>query len=183
MRVSVRKQEFFIPVVLILKALHNVTDRQLYDILVAGDVNNTFLTDRVELMLMESHRTQLNTQAEILTHLGSMFRLLLRPSSTTTDLQCGQLLLNTHFFIHCYHSQSQQINNLAKFYCCVHMIKKTYSLAAGQLKADNPDALSNQEILLPGHLYLMILKEKLQVCATGTCALHRVSPAYTTHSV
>lgn len=176
-----RKQEFFIPVVLILKALYNVSDRELYDVLVGGDINNTFLTDRIELMLHESHHTKLNTQSDILIHLGQMFRALLRPSSTTTDYQCGQLLLNTHFFIHCYHSSSQHINNQAKFNVLIHMIKKTYSLASGQLKADNPDALSNQEIMLPGHLYLMILKEKLQVCTSYIVlyciCMHRVSPA------
>ena len=31
-----------------------------------------------------------------------------------------------------------------------------------QIRADNPDSLMNQELLLPGHLYTMFVKEKLE---------------------
>jgi DNA-directed RNA polymerase I subunit RPA2 len=41
------------------------------------------------------------------------------------------------------------------------MIRKLYSLVAGECCQDNPDSPQNQEILLGGHLYGMIIKEKL----------------------
>jgi DNA-directed RNA polymerase I subunit RPA2 len=41
------------------------------------------------------------------------------------------------------------------------MIRKLYTLAAGDCAADNPDSPAHQEILMPGFLYGMIIKEKL----------------------
>lgn len=42
------------------------------------------------------------------------------------------------------------------------MLRKLYSLVAGQCCADNPDSPQHQEILLPGSLYGMIVKERLE---------------------
>jgi DNA-directed RNA polymerase I subunit RPA2 len=41
------------------------------------------------------------------------------------------------------------------------MTQKLYSLVAGECCADNPDSPQLQEILLPGHLYASIIKEKV----------------------
>ena len=38
------------------------------------------------------------------------------------------------------------------------MTRKLYALAAGRCSAESADSPSNQEILLGGHLYLMVLK-------------------------
>lgn len=43
----------------------------------------------------------------------------------------------------------------------VFMIRKLYSLVAGECADDNPDSPQHQELLLGGHLYNMTLKEKL----------------------
>jgi len=42
------------------------------------------------------------------------------------------------------------------------MLRKLFSLVSGQCSADNPDSPQHQEILLPGSLYGMIIKEKLE---------------------
>jgi DNA-directed RNA polymerase I subunit RPA2 len=41
------------------------------------------------------------------------------------------------------------------------MLQKLYALAAGACQPDNPDAPSNHELLLPGHLMQFYLKEKV----------------------
>ena len=41
------------------------------------------------------------------------------------------------------------------------MTQKLYSLVAGECCPDNPDSPQLQEILLPGHLYAAIIKEKI----------------------
>lgn len=51
-----------------------------------------------------------------------------------------------------------------KFNAICLMVDKLYSLVDGSIEPDNLDSLSNQEILLPGHLYQMILREKLEEC-------------------
>jgi DNA-directed RNA polymerase I subunit RPA2 len=41
------------------------------------------------------------------------------------------------------------------------MMDKLYSFVAGECEADNLDAVSNQEVMLGGHLYGSLLAEKL----------------------
>jgi DNA-directed RNA polymerase I subunit RPA2 len=41
------------------------------------------------------------------------------------------------------------------------MLRKLYSLVSGSCCADNPDSPQHQEVLLPGTLYGMIIKERL----------------------
>lgn len=42
------------------------------------------------------------------------------------------------------------------------MLRKLFALVSGQCCADNPDSPQHQEILLPGSLYGMIIKERLE---------------------
>lgn len=41
------------------------------------------------------------------------------------------------------------------------MIQKLYALSAGECAPDNPDSPQHQEILLGGHLFASIIKEKM----------------------
>ena len=47
------------------------------------------------------------------------------------------------------------------------MIRKLFALVFGDCAADNPDSPQHQEILLPGSLYGMIIKEKLEEVLNG----------------
>ena len=42
------------------------------------------------------------------------------------------------------------------------MLRKLYALVSGSCCADNPDSPQHQEVLLPGSLYSMIIKERLE---------------------
>jgi len=42
------------------------------------------------------------------------------------------------------------------------MLRKLFSLVSGSCCVDNPDSPQNQEILLPGTLYGMIIKERME---------------------
>lgn len=47
------------------------------------------------------------------------------------------------------------------------MLRKLYSLVSGATGADNPDSPQHHEVLLPGFLYGMIIKERLEEALTG----------------
>jgi len=182
LRFSYRKQEYFIPVVLLLKALVDVSDREIYDAIVAGQTNNAFLTDRVELMLRAGHvlnfaapSSQGGARQRILEYLGKSFRIVLRPEASVSDADIGRELLSDNLFVHCNPPARDNVaggpmenqSNQRKFDLMIHMIQKLYALAQGSIKPDTVDALNCHEILLPGHLYLMILKEKIEECLLG----------------
>jgi DNA-directed RNA polymerase I subunit RPA2 len=42
------------------------------------------------------------------------------------------------------------------------MLRKLFALVSGSCCADNPDSPQHQEVLLPGTLYGMILKERME---------------------
>lgn len=46
-----RKQLYDIPAIVILRAMTECSDRQVFDAIVQSDLSNTFLTERVDLML------------------------------------------------------------------------------------------------------------------------------------
>jgi DNA-directed RNA polymerase I subunit RPA2 len=47
------------------------------------------------------------------------------------------------------------------------MIEKLYALVIEEINPDNLDSLMTQEVLLTGHLYTMLLKEKLEELLQG----------------
>lgn len=159
MRFRYRKQNFFIPAILLLRAWRQTTDREIYQLITQGDHDNTFLTDRVEVMLRswrEGEKNQsINTQEECLSHIGSIFRHNLDLPSRVSDLEAGKILLDKCVLSHL-------DDDFDKFHLLIYMIKKLYALASGETVQDNADSPVNQELLLPGHLLLMVYKEKLQ---------------------
>lgn len=44
------------------------------------------------------------------------------------------------------------------------MLRKLYSAVSGASCADNPDSPQHHEVLLPGYLYGMIIKERFDEC-------------------
>ncbi|KAG4379125.1 hypothetical protein GLYMA_17G183400v4 [Glycine max] len=53
-------------------------------------------------------------------------------------------------------------NNFDKFNLLIFMLQKLFSLIDQTSVPDNPDSLQNHEVLLPGHLITLYLKEKLE---------------------
>ncbi|KAK8800745.1 hypothetical protein WA158_000070 [Blastocystis sp. Blastoise] len=155
LRFAIKKQEFLVPVVLILKALKQCSDKEIYNHLLRGDNENTYMNDRVELLLRESRQLNLYTQEECLAYLGARFRIMLDLPIGATDVEAGINLIDRFILIHLKNADD-------KFECLCEMINKLYMFAKGDICADNSDSLMNQEILLPGHLMCIFLKEKFQ---------------------
>ncbi|CAI2174047.1 1708_t:CDS:10 [Funneliformis geosporum] len=153
-RFSWKKQEFMVPVILVMKSLVEVSDKGIYDMLVQGEHTNTFLTDRVELMLHNFKLFSVQSREQCTSLLGEKFRITFSPPTYYTNKQVGDLILNKVILVHL-RSKKDKFNLFA------FMIRKLYSLVAGECCQDNPDSQQNQEILLGGYLYGMIIKEKL----------------------
>lgn len=159
LRVLIKKQEFFLPATSILFALRKTTSREVYNAIVRGDSKNHWVSSRAEAMLrMHSFKTQ----DDVLTDLGGSFRSVLDGTrESMADAEVAAELIDEHIFVHATGATREERNN-NKFRTLVHMIRKLYALASGRIKPENADALSSHEVLLPGHLYLMITKEKIR---------------------
>lgn len=157
-RFSWRKNEYLVPVVMILKALCHTSDREIFDGIIGNDVKDSFLTDRLELLLrgFKKRYPHLQNRTQVLQYLGDKFRVVFQASPDQSDLEVGQEVLDRIVLVHLGKDGSQD-----KFRMLLFMIRKLYSLVAGECSPDNPDATQHQEVLLGGFLYGMILKEKI----------------------
>ena len=111
-RFSARKQEFLIPVIILLRALSGAdakssinqggfgsTDEEIFRRIMQGDESNTFLRARAELLLQDANRFEgLNTPEECLAYLGARFRAMSLRADSTSDVDVGHYMIRRYVF-------------------------------------------------------------------------------------
>ena len=100
-RFSWRKNEYLVPAMMVLKALVETNDREIFDGLVPlGQRDNTFLTDRVELLLRTYKVYGLATKQETLAYLGDKFRVVMMLGADLSDVEVGKEVLRRIVLVH-----------------------------------------------------------------------------------
>ena len=127
LRILYKKQEFLIPLIVVLKAIGNFSDREIYTQLMKGRHQNSGLSDKIEVLIKTGKSLCLYTQQQFLEYLGKNFRLLLGIGSTYSDLEAGEAFLNENICPH--------LNNPDhKFHTICMMVDKLYALVDGEVK-------------------------------------------------
>ncbi|XP_050675034.1 DNA-directed RNA polymerase I subunit RPA2 isoform X2 [Leptidea sinapis] len=153
---SHRKTMYYAPLVLILKCLVDWPDHYIYRFLLHGMKNDLYYVNCIQNMLRELHEQELNTQAECRAYLGRMFRpKVVELPPWATDLEATEFLLKRCVMIHLDDYKD-------KFYGLVFMTQKLFDLVQNKCKVEGADAVMVQELQVGGHLYLQVLKERLQ---------------------
>ncbi|KAJ7098696.1 hypothetical protein B0H15DRAFT_878516 [Mycena belliarum] len=155
LRFSWRKQEYVIPIMLVLKALVGASDKEIFEGVMMQDYENTFLTDRVELLLRSFKMFTLSTGEQCLEYLGDKFRVVLGTPEDWTNGAVGAWLIQKLVLVHLENPRD-------KYRMLLFMLRKLYAVVSSACCADNPDSPQHQEVLLPGSLYAMIIKERLE---------------------
>lgn len=153
-RFLIRRAEFLIPAIVLLKCLKNFTDIELYSRLIKGNFDDRLTSNRVEVLIRDARRFSVYSQEQALAFIGSKFRVTLNIPAYLTDKQAGEQLIKEHLFI-----QVDDFND--KFFFLIFLIEKLYAFAAGEIQPENLDALCCQDLLLPGQLYLNLIKERI----------------------
>eukprot|EP00588_Corethron_pennatum_P003384 CAMPEP_0194292816 /NCGR_PEP_ID=MMETSP0169-20130528/46523_1 /TAXON_ID=218684 /ORGANISM="Corethron pennatum, Strain L29A3" /LENGTH=1342 /DNA_ID=CAMNT_0039041135 /DNA_START=42 /DNA_END=4070 /DNA_ORIENTATION=+ len=167
-RFSVQRREFMVPVVVLLRCCsiggREVTDEEIYLKLTGGrgEGGGAEASARALLLLRDAVRfgAECRNPRGALAFVGARFRAILRPSATTSDITVGRMVLDQFVMVHCA-SYSDKRETL------LIMVRKLHHFVSGGCGVDNADSLSNQEILLPGHLINMIVKDKLEEALLG----------------
>jgi DNA-directed RNA polymerase I subunit RPA2 len=100
LRFSWRKQEYVVPIMLLLKALVGASDREIFEGVIMQDYENTFLIDRAELLLRSYKIYSLHTSAQCLDYLGDKFRIVLGLPEDWTNLDVGTWLIRRVVLVH-----------------------------------------------------------------------------------
>ncbi|XP_011823419.1 PREDICTED: DNA-directed RNA polymerase I subunit RPA2 isoform X5 [Mandrillus leucophaeus] len=156
-----RKELFFLPLGFALKALVSFSDYQIFQELIKGKEDDSFLRNSVSQMLRIVMEEGCSTQKQVLNYLGECFRVKLNVPDWYPNEQAAEFLFNQCICIHLKSSTE-------KFYMLCLMTRKLFALAKGECMEDNPDSLVNQEVLTPGQLFLMFLKGSLPLMALPT---------------
>ncbi|KAE8280355.1 DNA-directed RNA polymerase I subunit RPA2 [Larimichthys crocea] len=149
-----QKELFFLPLGFVLKALVDFTDFQIYQELIKGREDNSFYKSCASEMLRIVMEEGCTTRSKVLNYLGERFRVKLNLPEWYTNQQCANFLLDECI---CIHLKS----DVEKFYLLCLMTRKLFTYAKQECMEENPDSIMCQEVLTPGQLYLMFLKEKL----------------------
>ncbi|XP_057807628.1 DNA-directed RNA polymerase I subunit 2 [Salvia miltiorrhiza] len=161
----IQGREYLLPVGIILKALTETTDHEIYVSLVCcysdkydrgkGSVGTQLIGERAKIILDELQYFSLYTRTQCLQHIGEHFQALMVGMEKQSYSDVADAVLRDYIFVHL-------DDNIDKFNLLILMLQKLFSLVDQTSVPDNPDSLQNQEVLLPGHLITIYLKEKLQ---------------------
>ncbi|KAL6124662.1 hypothetical protein ACLB2K_077174 [Fragaria x ananassa] len=163
--VWIQGKEFLLPVGLILKALVDTPDNELYASLTCcypgkfekgkGAVGTQLVGERAQIIINEVVELGLFTRGQCLENIGEHFQPLMSGLENESYSVVGYAVLKDYIFVHL-------DKNEDKFILLIFMLQKLFSLMDQTSVLDNPDSLQNQEVLLPGHLITIYLKEKLE---------------------
>ena len=100
LRFTWRKQEYVIPIMLVLKALINASYKEIFEGIMMQDYQNTFLSDRVELLLRSFKRYTMHTGEQCLEYLGDKFRVVLNLPEDWSNAAQGTWLIRKMILVH-----------------------------------------------------------------------------------
>ncbi|KAF6158224.1 hypothetical protein GIB67_015018 [Kingdonia uniflora] len=154
-------REYLLPVGLVLKALINTNDKEIYKSLTCcnskgnGAIGTQLVGERVKIILDEVSGSSFCSRNDCLHHIGEHFQPVMNGMENEKLSNVGEAVLRDYIFVHLK-------KNDDKFNLLIFMMQKLFALVDHTAAPDNTDALQNQEVLLPGHLITIYLKEKLQ---------------------
>ncbi|XP_019382771.1 PREDICTED: DNA-directed RNA polymerase I subunit RPA2 [Gavialis gangeticus] len=150
-----QKELFFLPLGFALKALVGFSDFQIFQELIKGREGNSFYESCISQMLRMVMEEGCTTQKQVLSYLGKCFRVKLNLPEWYSNEQAAEFLLSQCICIHLK-------TKVDKFYLLCLMTRKLFAFAKEECMEENPDSLMNQEVITPGQLYLMFLKERME---------------------
>ena len=154
-RIIVKRQEFFIPVVILLKGLLEISDKKLLDIFTNFNPKDKFLRQRGMNIIKDGyHLCDISYKKNILNFIGKIMNMAI-DVKISDQSKIAEKFFSEYLFIHL------GSDNKSKFNLLLFMLQKLLSVYKGNTNEDNPDSIDSQEFLLPGHLYLIYLKERI----------------------
>ncbi|XP_077245780.1 nuclear RNA polymerase A2 isoform X2 [Tasmannia lanceolata] len=161
----VRGREFLLPVGVVLKALIDTNDHEIYVSLTCyyrelyqgekGAVGSQLVGERAKIILDEVRDLSLLTRLQCLQQIGEYFKPAMDGLESESPSVVGEAVMKDYVLVHLG-------SNHDKFNLLIFMLQKLFALVDQTATPDNSDTLQNQEVLLPGHLITIYLKEKLQ---------------------
>lgn len=159
LRIWWQKMPVFLPIVMVLKALVDKTDLEIYREMIKGKEDDTYYCTCAVNMLRLVQEEGLRSHKAIRRFIGSKMRVKFEEHPWLTDEEiCVQLLDET--------VAPNLVENEDKFNLLLEMQRKAFALARGECAPENPDNPMFHEVYLSGHIYFTLLLDRLQTFLT-----------------
>ncbi|THD25069.1 DNA-directed RNA polymerase subunit beta [Fasciola hepatica] len=153
----VEREQFFVPISILLRALVAKTEFEIFDDIRRGSGESLSLEESAMRILVHLKDDDYNSQTRALSYLGRLFRGRMHVSSGASDEDAGTYLLKQFLAIHL-------DSFVDKYHLLCLMIRKLHAFVLGQCCEESNDNLMFQEVLLPSTLYMQVLRAK--ICQT-----------------
>lgn len=153
---------FSVPVMLVLRALVNLTDRALFLKIVSGyhGKERNFFENSIMSMMKLLKQLGVTNQDEAIEYLGHKLKDLHELPSWWSDMEAGLDLIKTSIAVHV-------TENKDKFACITLMAQKLYGLAKAECAIENEDNPMFHEIFTSGQIYFTLLIERIELLMKG----------------
>ncbi|OQR72842.1 DNA-directed RNA polymerase I subunit RPA2-like [Tropilaelaps mercedesae] len=158
--ITFRKEVYFVPALLLLKALVDKSDYEIYKALTKGCENDSFYKGCITNMQRLVQNENIMTHCDAKEFIGDKFRIKMYMTDWASNAYVCDKLLDRCV---CVHLDS----NEDKFNLMCFMVRKLFAVAKNRCALESADSTMNQEVLLPGHIFLSVLKEKIEGLLIG----------------
>jgi len=151
------REMFFVPVIMLLKCLLEVTDAEIYRELMIGAGNDHYRKSVVVNMIRELQEESIYSRDQARAFIGRSFKEKVKYEvpSWYTDEEIADWLIQKNVAIHL-------VEPADKFSTICLMVRKMLAYIQDKCVLEGADCLMMQELILGGHLYLQLVKENLQ---------------------
>ncbi|KAF5399581.1 DNA-directed RNA polymerase subunit beta [Paragonimus heterotremus] len=156
----VQREQYFVPISIILRAMVNKTEYEMFDDIRRGSGESLSLEETAMRILVRLKDEDYNSQSRALKYLGRLFRGRMHISPDASDEEAGVVLVRNFVAIH--------LDSLIdKYHLLCLMVRKLHAFVSGQCCEESNDNLMFQEVLLPSTLYLQVLRAKITQILDG----------------
>ncbi|CAG0884695.1 unnamed protein product [Darwinula stevensoni] len=154
---SFSKQMYFAPLMMVMKALVDVSDKFIYEELISGMEDNLYYLSCVKNMLRVLQEEKLYTQLDMKRFIGQCFhdKVVLHVPESKPDEDVADFLIDECVLVHLNTRQD-------KFRLLVLMTKKLFSYVSNGCSPESPDSPMMWEVCLAGHVILQALKDQVE---------------------
>lgn len=163
LKVFFNARSITVPVVMILRALVDYTDKRMFKKIIAGydGKERQFFQNSVITMMKLVKKNGVSSQIDALEHLGAQLKKHQSDiPAQWTNLETGRNLLKYSVAIHLDSDES-------KFNCIALMTRKVYALAKAECAIENEDNPMFHEVFASGQIYFTLLIERIELLLKG----------------
>lgn len=154
LRFFYRRQPIYLPLILVLKCLADVSDQYIFNELIKGRNEDNFYKSCIVNMFRLVQNEKLYTSKQIMDYIGERVRVRFEAPSWYSNEDITEQLFNESIAVHLR-------TKMDKFNLLVFMTRKLFVFVQGECAQENPDNPMFHEASQSGHIFFTLLLDRM----------------------